>query len=551
MKRHILASAALVLLLLAGVPGGLFASAGDTLFPDLIVPSAHLYDNEIVGNVQPGRVHIRLSVGVANVGSGPVYVYGVRPDNGDGTQDVNQVITVRFAPPIDRHAGTFLFHAEHGHIHFADWTQYRIREKIGDSAGAVVAQGMKTSFCIIDESIYTSQLPNFDPNGGFFSCGVAPNQEVIQGLSVGWQDVYDKSLPDQYIDITGVPSGTYWLEVEADPEQRIMESNEENNITRIPLTLSEVNVDQYEPNDAIYMLDDRQTGAPRSPNLGPCDPQLVIDSLNLHLRGDRDYFSFYSNELGGPGDFVRIDWTTGGTLVLQLLDESFSIQESKSGTSEVEIELSNRFEGLYYIKVLSVNGNAHSGYRLTINPPSNRPPVVLPQEPATADTVNWSTDTYTVRWDYSDPESDSCWVTILANTAPVLDGNEIELPGTLLTPASQRFAIVNSAYLEPATYYFCYRITDAGTTTHAWSSGTVTFRSPSCCEISGNIDCSSDGRVDIADLTLLADHIFVNQPPLCCPEAAELTGNEVVDVEDLLRFADFLFLGGQSLSPCN
>jgi hypothetical protein len=54
---------------------------------------------------------------------------------------------------------------------------------------------------------------------------------------VGWSNVYDKSLPDQWIDVTDVPNGRYWLEVEVDPEGRWIESDETNNIARIKILL--------------------------------------------------------------------------------------------------------------------------------------------------------------------------------------------------------------------------------------------------------------------------------------------------------------------------
>ncbi|OGO15568.1 MAG: hypothetical protein A2Z14_14365 [Chloroflexi bacterium RBG_16_48_8] len=31
----------------------------------------------------------------------------------------------------------------------------------------------------------------------------------FQGLSPGWIDVYENSLPDQWVDITGLPNGIY------------------------------------------------------------------------------------------------------------------------------------------------------------------------------------------------------------------------------------------------------------------------------------------------------------------------------------------------------
>ena len=61
--------------------------------------------------------------------------------------------------------------------------------------------------------------------------------EPILGISIGYADVYNRSLPGQWADLTGLPSGQYWLEVIADPYDRIQESNETNNTTRILVDL--------------------------------------------------------------------------------------------------------------------------------------------------------------------------------------------------------------------------------------------------------------------------------------------------------------------------
>ena len=45
-----------------------------------------------------------------------------------------------------------------------------------------------------------------------------------------------RTLPDQWIDVTAVPPGDYWLECVVDPENYIEESNETNNANRILIT---------------------------------------------------------------------------------------------------------------------------------------------------------------------------------------------------------------------------------------------------------------------------------------------------------------------------
>ena len=195
------------------------ARAGDDLaldLPDIIVRQSDLLDNDI--RVSGGRTLLRLSNGTANAGTGPLYLYGATPGNEDGTQDVRQRVFREDGSYFERVAGTFVYHPEHNHIHFEEWAQYRLRRVTGeDGVGDVVAAGQKTSFCILDLGVYDRSLPDYVSGGFFRTCS-----STTQGLSVGWIDVYSKSLPGQNIDITDVPDGHYWLESEVDPNNNCL-----------------------------------------------------------------------------------------------------------------------------------------------------------------------------------------------------------------------------------------------------------------------------------------------------------------------------------------
>jgi hypothetical protein len=67
----------------------------------------------------------------------------------------------------------------------------------------------------------------------YTTCGTAE-----QGLSVGWGDTYPYYLAGQSIDVTGLPDGEYTLTIEADPKERIFESNEGDNTNSIVVQLS-------------------------------------------------------------------------------------------------------------------------------------------------------------------------------------------------------------------------------------------------------------------------------------------------------------------------
>lgn len=204
------------------------------LLPDLTVDETRMTDHQMVTNVLPGHVHLRFSNATPNIGDGPLYLSAVPPTNpNDTTQPVNQFIFDSNGGHTERLAGTFEYHPSHNHTHVDDWAVYRLREVLeADGVGDIVAEGDKTSFCLLDTNVYDDSLPNAAPNKFFTDCG-----NGTQGISVGWEDLYTKQVPDQWIDITNVPDGTYWLESVVDPDDHMLEKDETNNTKRIKITI--------------------------------------------------------------------------------------------------------------------------------------------------------------------------------------------------------------------------------------------------------------------------------------------------------------------------
>jgi hypothetical protein len=205
------------------------------LLPDIITNPALLMDTEIVKNVQPGRIHLLLANATPNIGDGPLEVFGVEPKHGvkGETQSVMQRIYRSDDSFYDREAGFFEYHPTHHHTHLQDWARYRLREILpNDQVGEVVAQGDKTSFCLLDSRAYDKNLPGAPSFPVYKNC-----DQGIQGISVGYEDLYGKDLPDQWIDITDVPDGEYWLESKADAGNVILEKDETNNVARVKVTI--------------------------------------------------------------------------------------------------------------------------------------------------------------------------------------------------------------------------------------------------------------------------------------------------------------------------
>jgi hypothetical protein len=211
--------------------------SGNPLLPDLMGLASqsrgYLYGWTIDRTSMPGHVLLRLTATEANAGAGPLEIRG-GPVNPDGTQQVFQRIYNDDGTWSDRLAGNFTYHPTHNHIHFDDIAQYNLRARPADgSVGSVVAAGAKTSFCLIDIDHFNPSLPRSPVNGVYESCG-----NVLQGISVGWADVYGSGLDGQWIDVTGVANGNYWLEDVLDPNNHLLQANLVSHVTRIPITLN-------------------------------------------------------------------------------------------------------------------------------------------------------------------------------------------------------------------------------------------------------------------------------------------------------------------------
>jgi hypothetical protein len=201
---------------------------GPELLPDLTVWSSaqdgYLYGWYLDQDEpnEPMRTLLRVSTATPNSGRGPLELRGTST-----TPGVTQRIFRADGSTYDREAGVFTFHPGHGHLHFDNWLNLRLRSVLPNNAvGDIVAAGHKTSFAIIDLRVYNPALPGAPANAHY-------EGGLVQGLSVGWADVYSAGLQDQWVDVTEVPSGRYWLEAVVDPENNIKESNESNNAARI------------------------------------------------------------------------------------------------------------------------------------------------------------------------------------------------------------------------------------------------------------------------------------------------------------------------------
>lgn len=122
----------------------------------------------------------------------------------------------------DRLPNLFTFSPCHNHYHMKGVARYRLFTV----RWRLVGKALKQGFCLRDDQRY---LWTAGPGRGY-TCD-------YQGISRGWQDVYGKSLDCQWMDVTGVPPGKYYLEVVVNPNRALKESNHRNNRVIIPIVI--------------------------------------------------------------------------------------------------------------------------------------------------------------------------------------------------------------------------------------------------------------------------------------------------------------------------
>ena len=96
----------------------------------------------------------------------------------------------------------------HGHYHFSGYALYELfRTDPRTTTPSPVVSGRKQAFCLED---FERDPLATTTTSSVYTCS-------NQGISVGWADTYSRNLDGQWLDITGLSSGTYWLRVTINP----------------------------------------------------------------------------------------------------------------------------------------------------------------------------------------------------------------------------------------------------------------------------------------------------------------------------------------------
>jgi hypothetical protein len=244
-------------------------------------------------------------------------------------------------PPIDPAA--FEFHACHGHRHMHGYASYELRTP----AGQVAALGSKQGFCLLDSERHLASA-----GARKFTC-------ADQGLTSGWADLYDRNVDGQWIDVTGLPAGSYLLVVTVNAEGTLPEV-----VDHHPNTAS-VLVELPDPSAPVNAPDDHgDVAADATPVPTPSGMVAVVEHV-----GDADWFRV--DVTAGVAYVFRTELLSLGDSRLRLTTANGAATIAENDDVDPGVDASSRvawtatFTGPVALEVTGV-GSAVGGYRIVV-----------------------------------------------------------------------------------------------------------------------------------------------------------------------------------------
>lgn len=205
------------------------ATASGLLYPDLRVQilTELSFDVAYVDG-EPRRV-VRFTTTLTNTGTGPLELHSSLDEKTRRTVVTQRVYGAGQQAHEDRRVGEFVYHPGHAHWHMDEFVTYRLYA-FGDE-GPEERATAKTSFCLTDDhrALELNGAPNEARYGG---C-----DNLVQGISVGWNDIYLSDLIDQWVDLgpaaasdaPHLPDGEYAIIADVSPTRLVAESDSTNN----------------------------------------------------------------------------------------------------------------------------------------------------------------------------------------------------------------------------------------------------------------------------------------------------------------------------------
>ncbi|HEY7730410.1 MAG TPA: lysyl oxidase family protein, partial [Gaiellaceae bacterium] len=221
------AAASVLTLALAGAAPGV---GPDDVLPNLVSdpPENPQLQTYLDGSTQ--RLLLRFDGFVHNSGLGPVEIRGQVPVNWQMTTRFQRISQSTGGSRDDASKSPLLIYENadgHQHWHLRAAARYMLFD---ETRSTEVAPAMKTGFCLADSEPVESGRPRVYTDPTWCEQFKPDAASVMMGISSGWRDRYPRHLPFQWVDVSDVRPGTYWLASEVDPDDVVIESDESNPI---------------------------------------------------------------------------------------------------------------------------------------------------------------------------------------------------------------------------------------------------------------------------------------------------------------------------------
>ncbi len=507
---------------------------------------------------QPGRTLVRFSTRVNNQGDGPAILISGRPGvdpiptgapitswvNPDGSQNILQALydfngsSFSFSHYIA--GGQFTYHEGHGHFHYDGYANYRLRENVGGVPGDYVQRadgtgtvGEKVGFCLIninssfimENGQSSTTLPGYNrPGQPSTGCG------LTQGIHVGKADVYSSGLTGQWLDVTGVPNGQYFIEIELDSTNAIAETNDANNAKTFAYTLN-VNPGSGGIPADIFDQTTNNNSFDDATDMGVMGT-FTQTGLTVHWGLDHDYFRF---EASSSGTYTITSTQNDGDINIYLFDASQTQIAASTKPSGSESISYNFVKGeTYYLRAQTYNSTVSSNYQVAWN---------LKPEASSLTSVGLAAEggpagRFVIA--RNGPTSSPLTVTF-SLTGDAVNGVDYQAVGNSVTignlASEAEIDIVAIADGMPEGQESVILTITSGNAYVVGSTGSQLL----ITDLSG--DFNLDGSLGLADIDLLTENVAIGPAN---PAMFDLTGDGLVDMDDI---NEWLALAGAANLP--
>jgi len=187
------------------------------------------------------RSHEFLTFGATtwNAGAGALVVEGFRRPN-SAVMDAYQFFHAKGRQVSYTKVGTMEYDRKQGHEHwhFKDFAQYNLL----DGRQRAKLRSGKEAWCLSPtdsvDLLQAGAVWKPESIGLGSACGAEDARSIREVLPSGWGDTYTQYLPGQSFDVTGLPNGTYYIEILANPDKRLIEVSTTNNRSLRKVVLS-------------------------------------------------------------------------------------------------------------------------------------------------------------------------------------------------------------------------------------------------------------------------------------------------------------------------